>query len=962
MLDRGWGSSRRSALSGAVWGFREGSVILSKRIWIALGVFVLALLGWVLPEPITQGMLWLWGLEETERSKIKDIVQIFAGVATVGSLGFAALTFFKHQKNKPKDSRILLKNYYQALHQSCEKIDLALVNVKFTEYASSVRNAITLPTIYQEMDVIACNAKKQDANHQAEADEYLHQYQERQPLMQASAEDEHQRVIVLGDPGAGKSMFMDHLAWQVAGSHIGKTDARLPQSFRRLPLIRLRLRTLTWWCKQHGFASNTLLEAMQREVGSLVGEADKEATWQILKADLLQEGIILLDGLDEVPETDGMRKQMLEAIDDLLKQLQPKARLMISSRPYVFTGDYAYWLAGFSCLELQGMDNEQIEQFITHWYLLLREARQRDEATSRQLAYQLYVDLSDRDYLLEPARRPLILTLLTTLHFAYGILPHSRAELYKESIDLMLERWTSRASRENQDYPLEDFEKKALAESESTRKTALQALALEAHHKHTLQISEVQIKGLFANHLSADCNPNNLLDFLRFRSGLLKPGEGRNFEFYHRSFQAYLAALAITDLDNWQDEMDRLLREDGKDWWGEVFLLLVSAKIAGNSKPEIISYLTSYYVPEVINDAVYTETDWQLLLLAAQATLEQNKPLQAYQSKAYTQLLQSLEKHLLHLVQGAYHLPVKLRAAAGRLLGELGDPRQGVTTIREGQYQGLPDIAWVQIPAGTLRMGSEENDQEARYDEKPAHDVMVEAFQISCYPITNAQYACFVQAGGYQTDRYWRVTSAGLDWWQKKQPQMPPWWNDRPWNNPNHPVVGVSWYESLAFCAWLNETGLYQGVVRLPREEEWEYAARGQDGWRYAWGREPNTQLGNYAATGIHQTSSVGLFPAAKAFQAAEDGSGVYDLSGNVWEWTSSRWGKGWQKPDYTYQQWNEQQVERAALEADADMHRTVRGGSWFDDTEFVRCAVRIRYHPAYRNGIVGFRVLLNSP
>lgn len=925
-----------------------------KQVWIAVGVFILALLVWLLVEPITERIVWLWKLDATERTKIKDIVQILAGFAGGGSFLFAALSYFKAKKNTPKDSRDLLKNYYQALYQSCEKIDLALVNVKFTEYASSVRNAITLPAVYQEMDVAVCYKTKSVAERRFAPDEQ--ESPERQPLIQASADAEHKRVIILGDPGAGKSMFMDNLAWQVAGSHLGKSSERLPSEFRRLPLIRLRLRTLAWWCKQHGFDSNTLLSAMQREVGNLVGVEQQAATWQALQTDLMQEGIILLDGLDEVPETDSMRKQMLDAIDELFKQLHPNTHLMITSRPYVFEGDYAYWLDGFSCLELQGMENEQIEQFIIHWYLLLRETRERDETTSRQLAQHLYRDLLDRDYLLEPARRPLILTLLTTLHFAYGILPHSRAQLYQEAIDLMLERWTSRASRENQDYPLEDFEKKALAETESTRKTALQALALEAHQNKTLQISEMQIKGLFSAYLSADCNPSNLLDFLRFRSGLLKPGEGKNFEFYHRSFQAYLAALAITDLDNWQDEMDQLLRTEGKDWWAEVFLLLVSAKIAGNSKPEIISFLSSYYVPENIDYASYPESEWQYLFLATQATLEQKKSLEGYQSKAYLQLLKILEKHLVRLVQSEYQLPITLRAEAGRLLGELGDPRRGVATLREGEYQGLPDIDWVAIPRGRFYMGSAEDDEQARDNEKPQHEVLVESFQISRYPITNAQYACFIQAGGYQTERYWQLTKAGLIWWQEEKPQAPEYWDQRTWNNPNHPVVGVSWYEALAFCAWLNDSGLYK-TVRLPREEEWEYAVRGSEGWRYAWGNQPEPSLGNYADTGINQTSTVGLFPAGKAFQAV-DGSGLHDLSGNVWEWTSSCWGQDWMKPDYIYAQWEVQRLEREQLDAEKAMLRIIRGGSWFDNTDDLRCALRNGLHPHYRSYYLGFRIV----
>jgi formylglycine-generating enzyme required for sulfatase activity len=171
--------------------------------------------------------------------------------------------------------------------------------------------------------------------------------------------------------------------------------------------------------------------------------------------------------------------------------------------------------------------------------------------------------------------------------------------------------------------------------------------------------------------------------------------------------------------------------------------------------------------------------------------------------------------------------------------------------------------------------------------------------------------------------------------------------------------MGVSWYEALAFCAWLNDTGLYQ-TVRLPREEEWEYAVRGTEGWRYAWGNQPEPNLGNYAETGIGQTSAVGLFPAGQAFQAP-DGSGLYDMSGNVWEWTSSRWGKDWDKPAYTYAQWEAQRLEREQLEAEADMLRIIRGGSWDVNSVLLRCALRFGNHPHNRNDFLGFRIV-NCP
>ncbi len=961
---------------------------MSKRMLILIGAGVVTALGvsvWIFSDVIAGWVVWAltsWGsVDPSLRATTQELVKIIAGIATVGSFIVGALNLSKTLKSTPLDSKILLTTYYQMLHKSCEKIDLSLVDVKFTEYARSVENSITLPVVYQEMDVLPCRSEKADED---DAEGKMHaKGQERKPLMRASAEDKYRRVVVLGDPGSGKSMFMDNLAWQVAGSHTGKPDERLPAEFRRLPLVRVRLRSAALLCKGKGFDAAALLDAMRGEVVALVGEENGTHTWQALEPPLLDHGIILLDGVDEVPETEGMRVDVLDAIDALVKRLGQQARLIITSRPYVFEDKHRYWLDAFSCLELQPMANWQVERFITNWYRLLRETRGRSEALALQNAHELFVELQDRDYLLDPARRPLILTLLTSLHFSRDVLPHSRAELYQEAVALMLERWTQRIYRENPEYPLDDFERKALAESSVTRKIALQKLALDATRNKTLQIPDVQIKGLFSDFLSAHCNANNLLDFIRYRSGILKPGQGKSFEFYHRSFQDYLAALDITEMDDWQDEIDRLLREEGKDWWGQVFLLLVSAKVAGNSKPDAVALLLRY-VPDTIDDYTnYEEEEWQFLFLAASATIEQKKPLQGYTSNQYTKLRESLTRHLRHLVEGEYQLPIALRAEAGRLLGELGDPRPGVGVIRGSAQQCLPDIVWESIPQGAFQMGFTAEEAEKPWEKAstPQHLVDVAAFQISRYPVTNAQFACFVAAGGYKDERYWQEPKAALEWLRgskadlsllddnpdlkknyedwlagEKTRRQPWFWEQRKWNNPNHPVVGVSWYEALAFCNWLNASGAFAGkTVRLPTEAEWEYAARGSQGLRYAWGNAADARLGNYADTGLDQTSAVGLFPMGEAF--AEREVMLYDMTGNVWEWTSSQWGKKSGAPDFTYDQLAVQEKQRDNLNEHA--LRINRGGSWLNASDVVRCAIRVRNLPLNRDFDLGFRLLL---
>jgi formylglycine-generating enzyme required for sulfatase activity len=266
--------------------------------------------------------------------------------------------------------------------------------------------------------------------------------------------------------------------------------------------------------------------------------------------------------------------------------------------------------------------------------------------------------------------------------------------------------------------------------------------------------------------------------------------------------------------------------------------------------------------------------------------------------------------------------PAQARAQAGRALARLGDPRRGVG-LRD---DGLPDIVWCEVPAGPFLMG----------DDKEKDKSITESYRISRYPVTNAQFEAFVRAGGYQEERYWREAIEEGYWsdgavktrWDDK-PYTAPEDYGEPYNLPNHPVVGVTWYESVAFCRWLTtvlrereEIGKDERVS-LPSEVQWEKAARGADGRVYPWGEEPDPERANYDDTGIGTTSAVGCFPGGRSPY------GVEDASGNVWEWV-------------------------------VDDPGVVRGGAFFFSEFGVRCAFRVRDLPYLRGLNRGFRVVVS--
>jgi formylglycine-generating enzyme required for sulfatase activity len=232
-----------------------------------------------------------------------------------------------------------------------------------------------------------------------------------------------------------------------------------------------------------------------------------------------------------------------------------------------------------------------------------------------------------------------------------------------------------------------------------------------------------------------------------------------------------------------------------------------------------------------------------------------------------------------------------------------------------------PDM--VGIPAGGFIMGS---DQE---NESPQHEVVLNEYWIGKHPVTNTQYAEFIQQSGHPPPKK-------VGWFGKKPPAK----------RLDHPVVGVSWYDAVAYCGWLSDQS--GRLYRLPSEAEWEKAARSQDGRRYPWGEEWDASRCNHASSGT---------TAVNAFSAGESPYGCLDMVGNVWEWTSTLWGTDWVVPEFAYPY--DAKDGRQNLDAGAMYNRIFRGGSYADTAAQMLCSVRRWYAPDHADKRRGFRAAL---
>lgn len=335
----------------------------------------------------------------------------------------------------------------------------------------------------------------------------------------------------------------------------------------------------------------------------------------------------------------------------------------------------------------------------------------------------------------------------------------------------------------------------------------------------------------------------------------------------------------------------------------------------------------------------------------------------------------------------------QVRARAGQLLGQLGDPRVALIQIENMEF--------CHISSGAFLMGNHAADKDSKQNSKPLHEVEINYdYWIARYPITCAHFVHFVKAGGYQNPIYWTEADVGGFWkngevlgctqvWNKEELEWEfpyislssPYDRGKPWTLPNHPQADISWYEAIAFCRWLtdhlhNEDLLSSDyIISLPSEAEWEKAARG--GFQlpcqraicslnqlyssppisiknpypdriYPWGYELNFNWLNYDKTGLNITTALGCFP---------DGIspyGVEEMSGNVCEWTRSLWGATIWEPDFSYPYFSND--GREELIVNKRMGRVVRGGSWGADHHWVRLTSRSGLLPASRLNNVGFR------
>ena len=648
---------------------------------------------------------------------------------------------------------------------------------------------------------------------------------------------QHKRLVILGEPGAGKTFSL----WRIAAE---QAQLALDDSTQPLPVVI----PLNRWDDP----SLSLHDFVLQQLGKLA-----ECFTTLYESKRL---LPLFDALNEIPFD--QRENKLPQVRAWLEKY-PSESLLLTCRKrdyrgpldvqidqltiepldppriydflhnYFSDGEAEHAMAEALFWQLAGgegirnvwktwQEHEHKQHWEAFWTITEIPEDWPDEIKPKWRDSQRISCLNDPRSMIKLASNPYLLTQMVVIYGDQQKLPESRIELFTAFVDDLIFRETE--ARPENHYPKAQQEKlrndlKGLAWQLQSRTGSLK----EA--RTTLpRVEAEKLMSLALLEFSAAASIIDLSkDSVRFSHQLLQ-------EFFTaQSFSEKIAGgLKATELWN------------PKNWW-ETNGWEEAAKLAVDyeSDPsELLHWLAGG------NPRLAAE------FAREQSLLEHKDDLfQAYKSR-WQSVITDVK---------AYPHPHERHAISTVLAWLDWDDRMGIG-VNDAQ---LPDIDWVEISEGEFIYG--EKDKQQR--------LSIGTFSISRFPVTNRQFQAFVKAGGYENDQWWE----GL-----KKPELP----SHSWIEANRPVESIDWYESNAFCRWLSAETCED--IRLPTEQQWEKAARGAEGNEYPWGDE---YISGYANTSseeptLDETSAVGIYPQGKSLHE------VLDMSGNVFEWCLNKYEK----------------------------------------------------------------------
>ena len=723
-------------------------------------------------------------------------------------------------------------------------------------------------------------------------------------------------LIILGDPGSGKTTFLKSLALTLA-SGLGETvglGSRLPV------LVPLSAYANALAGRGNIGLGKFLSRFLEERDGSpsLAGLfAQKFASGEVL---------LLLDGLDEVRDRQ-RRDLVVRRVEDFYRSHRVAGNKFVLTSRVVGYREVRPTAEGLAEATLVDFDDEEIAAFVQRWTAAIEKAATGEtrlaKAEASREQEELLAAVNGNPGVRSLAANPLLLTILALMKRQGVTLPDRRVELYERCIETLIKDWNlarGLAGRPVKDLDLLDTLR------------VLRPLALWMH-KTSPGVGLVkegdldrELERIFSERKEKDPEraAQQFLEDVRDHTSLLLDRGGRQYGFLHLTFQEYLAAAALAQQGQ-QDVapiVSALADHVEEAPWREVSLLTVGYLALVQQRDEAAGAVLGELVRQAPGPA------GEAAILAGEALVDMGK------GAVGAEWRESIVTALLGTMRDDKKVKARRRAAAGVVLARIGDPRPEVMTVDGMQF------CWV--PKGRFLMGSKKWDRQAYSNEIPEREITVKHdLWIGRYPVTVAQYREYEDETGRKDQDYDQQT--------------------------NEPAVDVSWHEAVEFCQWL--TARWRRSVRiepgwearLPSEVEWEKAARGGlviplqaairvigsripkcvgkvnslPGRRFPWGQKADLNRANWGGSddSIRDRNAVGCFSrGASPF-------GLEEVSGNVWEWTSN---SGFDK-----------KIPRS------EGQEILRGGAFIHNSPDIRCARRFWYNTDSKLSVFGFRVAL---
>ena len=759
-------------------------------------------------------------------------------------------------------------------------------------------------------------------------------------------------LLILGDLGAGKTTLLKYLALALA------TGKEVVEGIDgRIPLIL----PLSAYADQLRESAIPLQDFFETYFNSLGIPLPLDKMFREILA--IGKGLFLLDGLDEVRDL-ALRHQVVEQILNFFAFHKQAGNKMIVASRLIGYREARLISDGLVECTIADLDQDGISLFVDRWLLLVEgESFTNDQVAEDKAA--LLIQIQENDALARLASNPLLLTIMILMRRQGLSLPQRRVELYDQFLRTLIRDWNlARNPQRSPTSSVTDI-------IETLHILGPLALWMEEQNPGVGLVQredlrrELEAICRFRGYEQPNKTAHQFLQDIKQYSGVLVEREDGNVAFLHRSFQEYLAAWAVaqrgqSDLTPVVAFIDAHLYDIS--WW-ELLRLTVGILGIVQQREEAAGI--------VLNRLLTSEMgDGGIALALGGAILGDIWP-----GGVPTAVYDDVVRHLFQAVRDIHEIKADWRIAIGRALGRLSE---GETIVNEMHF--------CYVPGGPFYLGE-------RHFEQLISDLDA-PFWVSQYPISNGQFAEFVNDGGYKVAEFWHEAAAVNRWrmgevmdWERLGWRKKPHNYGYPFNLANHPVVGISFFEALAFIRWLEKRWRAAGFiepdwqVRLPSELEWEKAARGglqlpelpvqadvpilisvYDSFferlvenphpkrPFPWGNEPSTNHANFREKNsklFDESTNLGF-----CFPKGRSPLGCCDMSGNVWEWTRSLL-----RP-YPYDAEDGRESEAVQL------YHTIalRGGAFWSSEDQIQTVSRIGRSPNTRSDSIGFRICVVVP